>query len=72
MKRLKYSEKNLSLGHFVQHKSHIDWPGIELRSLSVLEFCTVSSSELKSKHFQWNELNVTHQLMHFQYNNILV
>jgi hypothetical protein len=25
----KYSEKNLSHCHFVPHKSHTDWPGIE-------------------------------------------
>jgi hypothetical protein len=25
----KYSEKHLSKCHFVQHKSYMDWPGIE-------------------------------------------
>jgi hypothetical protein len=25
----KYSEKTLSQCHFVRHKSHMDWPGIE-------------------------------------------
>jgi hypothetical protein len=25
----KYSEKNLSQCYFVNHKSHMDWPGIE-------------------------------------------
>jgi len=27
--KLKYWERNLSQWHFVQHKSHIDWLGIE-------------------------------------------
>jgi hypothetical protein len=26
-----YSDKNLSQCHFVNHKSHMDWPGIEIR-----------------------------------------
>ena len=30
-KNLKYLEKDLSQGHFVHHKSHMDWPGIEPR-----------------------------------------
>jgi hypothetical protein len=25
----KYSDKNMSQYHFVHHKSHTDWPGIE-------------------------------------------
>jgi hypothetical protein len=25
----KYSERNLSQRHYVHHKSHMDWPGIE-------------------------------------------
>jgi hypothetical protein len=27
--RPKYSGKNLSQCHFANHKSHVDWPGIE-------------------------------------------
>jgi hypothetical protein len=27
----KYSEKNLNQCQFVNHKSHTDWPGLELR-----------------------------------------
>jgi hypothetical protein len=30
-KSLKYLEKDLFQGHFVHHKSHMDWPGIEPR-----------------------------------------
>jgi hypothetical protein len=26
----KYTEKNLSQCHFIHHKFHVDWPGIEL------------------------------------------
>jgi hypothetical protein len=31
--KLKYSETNMSQRHFVQHKYHIDWPGIKLGPL---------------------------------------
>jgi hypothetical protein len=30
----KYAEKNISLYHFVLHKSHMDWPGIKPALLS--------------------------------------
>jgi hypothetical protein len=34
--KLKYLEKNLSHCHFIYHKSHMDWPGIEA-CVSVVE-----------------------------------
>jgi hypothetical protein len=32
-RKIKYLEKNLSQCHFGHHKTHMDWPGIELGSL---------------------------------------
>ena len=34
-KNPKYSEKNISQSHFVYHKFHIDWTGIENRTCGV-------------------------------------
>jgi hypothetical protein len=31
--KLTFLDKNLSQCHFVHHKAHMDWPGIEPRSL---------------------------------------
>ena len=28
-RKSKYTDKNLDKGHFVDHKSHTNWPGIE-------------------------------------------
>jgi hypothetical protein len=33
--KLKYLEKNLSQCHFVLHKSHMNWPGIEPGPLQI-------------------------------------
>jgi hypothetical protein len=38
----KYSENNLSPCHFVLHRFHMDWPGIE-RGLTLREDCNLPS-----------------------------
>ena len=38
-RKLKYWEKNLSQSHFVHHKSHTDWLGIEQVTVTIIP-CT--------------------------------
>jgi hypothetical protein len=52
--QFKYSEKNLSQGHFVCHKSHIDWPESSVSQDTFKVVFLILLNKLAFRHWFWD------------------